>query len=666
MKSKKITAILLSVTTLAAMPIAPSFTAGISASAVEQGKQIAAENGIVLSTDEAAASLSVLSHANNGILPELEFGESGAVTSICDPVSGRTVSGKQDAKALIKSIAGLLGISDFDSELQFEEVQNNLYNDIYRFRQIYRGVPVDGGYVSLIVDNATGKAAYLDSTFVTDLSLETVPSVSAGKVKAIIREALGITGEPELVILDNESGEYQLTWLLEGSAPGMGSVFVDAQSGEILAANGVQNYNYVTYITSYSSPNPVTGTRSFSVQVDNVPQKPSFNSDIFLHDSKRNIWILNGDTDTNMANIAQYESSSVQQSIIADPLNFYNPSVFYNLYSFTQFHALSDLNNSEKAFHVGALYQMERVYDYFNDAFMWSGPDNQGSSIFFNPYARSGGNSAPSYSIKALNYLHLGYADTPYREIVAHEYTHLVSGYKVNWSNSSQTGETACLNEGYSDVLGEYAGTNRDWKMATTHRDGTKYPNSIVYGYSSVNGTYYYRYQSSSIMNNLDGHKGATILLRAAYLMEKYGVPYQIERDIWYTSLGRLATLASGTNHAKFSHFRTAMEYATTQVLNQYAHMYSSTQRAKFEAYVKTALNAINVKKSSRKVGDINLNGVVNSTDVTLLQNHLTNSAPLTTADKLAAADVNYDGKITAADLTILKNAVLNGTTGSL
>lgn len=652
---------------LANMTAPVSSAAVCSANAVTEGRKIAAENGIVLSTDEAAASLSVLSNFCNGALPEMEFDEAGTLRDISGSISGKTVSGQRDAEAIVRRLAGLLGVSDFDSELAFDGVQNSLYNDIYRFRQVFRGVPVDGGGVTLIVDNASGQVRALGNTFVKDLSLDTVPAFPAAKAKAI----LGTADEPDLLIFGTEDGAYKLAWFVVGSTAEAGCAFVDAQTGAILSSSGVNNYSYSTYIIRTDEANPVTGTKDLSVQLDNVVQKPSVSSGIYMHDSKRNIWILNGLTDTRPAGLleeAHQNGITSMSSIINDPLNDPYMQISIRQLYVNPSDLPTELENPQNAIYVGGLYQISRVYDYYKQAFLWSGVDNNNGSVFFNPCARGGG----SYAAQPLNYIQMRYSsdennDVMSREIVAHEYTHLVTGYKIGWSFSGDYGQTPSLNEGYSDVMGEYIGTKRDWKKDGTCRDATKNTSASYYT-GSDDKKYYYKFTNASQMNSVEGHCGATIVLRTAYLMEKYGVPYQIARDTWYTSMDYLGNNAFGTNNATFEIYRGALTSAVQQVTDRYASMYSAENRLKYQSYVIMALNAVNLKNPGyyRKMGDLNCDGKVNSSDVNKLQRYLNGNYTLSYAYKLAQADVNYDGKITSADLTKLRNAVNNGTTGSL
>ena len=71
----------------------------------------------------------------------------------------------------------------------------------------------------------------------------------------------------------------------------------------------------------------------------------------------------------------------------------------------------------------------------------------------------------------------------------------------------------------------------------------------------------------------------------------------------------------------------------------------------------KTTLFIYSVEKTDSKIGDVNGDGVVDISDVSLIQKYI---SLLVTPDEidLKAADVNKDGKITVADATLIQKYI--------
>ena len=58
--------------------------------------------------------------------------------------------------------------------------------------------------------------------------------------------------------------------------------------------------------------------------------------------------------------------------------------------------------------------------------------------------------------------------------------------------------------------------------------------------------------------------------------------------------------------------------------------------------------------------GDVNYNGVIDSTDVTKLQNHVAGTSLLTRPAALYLADANQDGAINQSDVSIIQQYISN------
>ena len=659
---------------ISASSFSAPYSSGYTASAVEQGKQIAAANGIVLGSDEAAASLTVLNNANNGTLPALEFNDKGDVTCIIGPVSGRNVSGKQNAESVVKSVSALLGITDFDHELVFADDQTSLYNRVFCYQQFYRGIPVESGYVSLVVDKETGIAQYLNSSFAAGLSFDVTPAVSSDLARALIREAAGtgVVQAPELVIRRVSDSSYKLAWRGFTGNVDAETVYIDAQNGDLLNAVSANKARYEKTFTAHS--NPVLGACNFSVTIEQLTDKT-----FRMHDPGRYIWIgsetrMNDAVFLDWLDITDAQRQEIAQDSDVLFHRFYNKLTSKSLKSDTLFSA-EDAS-------LGTLAQVEKAYDFYANTFNWYGTDGKRAELFVNA-----GTFFGSCASDCINYIELGVPRTYYGgqkpdaynlDCVIHEYTHRVTANKVKWSFSQKTTEAGALNEGYSDIMAEY-GHLRDWKtLAGTTRNATKCPSSgkITLNYSSDPKYCTYQYYnlkpyledqrnltSNGYTYYIDCHNGSTIISHAAYLMEKYGIPSSICKEVWYNSMDYLP---KGSDFATFNSCRNAViNCALDQVLNKYSSSYTAAARNKYKAYARMAFNAVGIKLSYRKMGDVNFDGRVNSDDVNLIT-LIARGKYSPDVETMAVSDVDYDGRITNGDAETISRAILNGTTGSL
>ena len=668
--------VLLAAFAASALPV--SATQETTAAAIEAGNKIAAENLIDIQSDEAAIALNIVNSANNGSVPNIIYNDDASIRTIQGAVSGNVIRNEKDAAAALKNVSALFGIQDFDKELVFDSVNGEDFI-AYAFQQKYQGVKVQSGYVTLVVDAATKKAIYLNNTFAADLDLDIAPVITAEQAGRIAANELGITeyAAPELVIFQTETGAYRLAWDVKGTETG---AVIDAKDGEVLQKVTPNGYSYAdTYTYNDSVVNPVTKSKNFTVNVEHSNNYGD--GDYHLHDKTRNIWV------TAPMNNAYY-ADALMQSTYAQYANspysvtyFWNhPNLFEteNLWWLQEKVSTKQYNNwksnTNDKVTVGVLYQIEKVYDYYKNVHSRQGTNGSNMALVVNPLAT--GRSGEAFGACASQYgnmLQFSYdtvnGQTVYEasalDIVAHEYTHRVSESIVHWARSSSYGETACLDEGYGDIMGEYAeayirGT-LDWKAgATLFPSNSQYIRDLTYMGAGPYHGQLYRYTSASQMNNTECHTGSTIISHCAYRMYNYGIPTSLGRKIWYSSLSFLPT---GDNVAKFSDARAAVIYVASFLIDQYTS--NANTRLDYKAKVRMAFNAVNVKVSSEKVGDVDRNGVVNRNDTNLLSQFIVGNANLDVMAR-ACADANYDGKITTADRDKINNAINNGTQNSL
>ena len=666
-----VAAMMLAVSAASAVPA--SAAQATTADAVASGSRIAAENGINIQSDEAAIALNIVSSANDGSVPNIIYNDDASVRTIQGAVTGNVIRNEKDAAAALKNVAALFGIQDFENDLVFDSVEDSAFRS-YVFRQVYQGVKVESGYLTLIVDKETGKAVYLNSTVAADLDLDVTPALTAEQAGRIAANEMGLTdfSAPELTIFRTDSGAFRLAWSVANDETG---AFIDAKDGEILfrvLPSGFTSYGS-TYTYSASTPNPVTNSRSFTVNCEYSNENAASSSDFWrLHDRNRNIWIMAPSYDANF-------EDSLMQMFYNDLM--YNHGVDYFWDHFNDFETeyssyfTSGVNKrSSKNWttsevdkvSVGILYHAEKVYDFYKNQYGYLGTNGQNAALAINPYAhdklgRPFGSCASPYG----NLLQFGYtnlsgggfkSDVVGYDVVAHEYTHRVTGSIVRWLPCGQVGETAGLSEAYSDIMAELSSSDARWKMGEGWNSDGSCLRDLTYSGGTYLGNQIYKYTSASHLASVDCHDSSTILSHAAYLMAKYGLPYSLQYQIWYSSM---AFLPKGLGNAKFMDARNAMTYVSSYLVDQYTT--NTTTRMKYKAKIMMAFNAVNLKSTAYKMGDVNMDGRVTTGDINFINQYYRGDRSLSVL-AMSLADVNYDGEITTADSDTIARAISRGT----
>ena len=395
----------------------------------------------------------------------------------------------------------------------------------------------------------------------------------------------------------------------------------------LFTANAVTEYtpcNDVLVVRNpilYKASSDILGNYVFSV---NLAQK---DGKTYFYDMNRNI--ICG---TSMSNIESTDST-----------NYYNE------------------NNA-------LLYNVSKAWDFYNGLGWDFYGSNEPISIVLSTSMRTGGVNGAG----ASNYgLVFGIGDGTYTQnwgtdidVVTHEYTHLVTQLKLGWE-SSVSGETACLMEAYSDIMGELNDGTREWKIGTNQylenintnikkcsvRDIMS-PNSTITpnlsgGYLTNN--FYTNYASlrndlPTLMNSSGDRSysalGSTVISRAAYLMECYGIPAENLKVIWYRSMDKLKDMTADTKEATFSDCRKAV-LASTDV-------FTGTTKTNYDNIIESAFDSVEVYI----MGDVNDDGEIDSKDIADYKSYINGT---TTILNTNSADLNYDGLYNSADLALLE-----------
>lgn len=431
--------------------------------------------------------------------------------------------------------------------------------------------------------------------------------------------------------------------------------------------------------TSDGKYNPIVKSNRFLVTYSQVS-----NTAFKAYDSKRNIYIVTEGYNPEYK-IADYYRVKHQQYFFENSLSgldftYSNVLGMSNLRDGTASFSSKDAYMKD-TYAVGAMYLMQRIYDFYLNEFGWKGTDGKGSALAVTPYLFKGGSSFASPAGNYIAFLNHGKNSSEYTETAltawdaaAHEYTHRVTISKVRWEDSSKYSEANALSEAYSDIMGEYFENKLTWKFGEDEykssgrcaRDLTCSPASGKVYDQYRKETFYYNYNTylndqkqRPANNKIEEHQASTVISHAAYLMHKSGLPAYLGREIWFTSLDYLT---QGADAATFIQCRTAVQKAAEAVMSKKS--LSSSDKTKYMNYIKNAFNTVGVPDFSSKRGDVNGDGLINSTDVTKITLAARGYNEKDFSKK--TADLNRDGRITTQDAEILSAAIRNHTTDSL
>lgn len=164
-------------------------------------------------------------------------------------------------------------------------------------------------------------------------------------------------------------------------------------------------------------------------------------------------------------------------------------------------------------------------------------------------------------------------------DIIAHEYTHMVTNSLVGWHNSKQA---SAINEGISDIFGEIIESRIkggcDWKHDERNiadpenkKDKQKYPASIEYLENAKKDGDNYFISGNSLLGGKTedySHYASTIISHSAYLMN-IGINESNDKKISMDLLGKLwyKSIYLMQSNAAFSQCRNAVELSARIML---------------------------------------------------------------------------------------------------
>ena len=604
----------------------------------------------------------------------LTYQEDGkTVRTIGGEISAAKISSESDAKTILTGLADQLGVTDFDAQLRFLVKEESEINDSYVYQQYVGNIPLDSGFVTLVVNKETKNAVYLTSSFAADLEISTTPVVAAFQARTIVKKELGTEpdGIADLTIAKTRNG-YQLAWLITNGQ--MDAFYVDAQTGEIIKSMNNNNYTYqkTLRVTQY---NNIARRSNFSIpfRVEDSQGKHFFK----LHDDSRGLYIVTSPFSAVNSSMGQLWGTSYDGKTYSNEAYMRSFPWVFDAHEFGR-QVIANMVSSDSTSNdvyngnpeaTGALFRVGQVYDFYKSYFSWYGIDNCGTNIYITPYERNKTSAqVNAFSSTFGNLIGFGtnsnglslMADL---DIVAHEYQHSVSNRKVKWGFSGftgYTGETLILDEGYADVLGEYCDILKDGASSSEWLggkdalySGSTNDQALIKDFKAeLPSNLNYLNYSSNFYNRIEGHEGSKVVSHAAYLMHKYGVPDKYAAKIWFYSMDYLP---KGADAATFYDWRSAIEQAANDILNSaYSNVHT---RNLMKARILMAFNAVHLPARTSKPGDANGNMQLDNGDLNYLNQYLSGARELD-AFALSLCDVNLDGKVNNTDATWISQAL--------
>ena len=657
----RLAASVLSVSLLAGNTIIiPGMVSNADEQPVNDGFAIAEEIGLDTDSDAVAEELEQISSLNDNETPDITVSDNNEVSQIFGKLSETDVNTNSDALKVIDEISDLLGINDTYSDLRFESCINSLYNDIYSFKQYYKGLEMVNSYVTVIVNKNTREPKCINNTYKTDFSIGIEPQITDAQAleiaKASCEDYMG--SAPRLVIYTGEDDVTSLAWECNADTLTTGKIYVDAINGNILfTEKTVQNVKIPTdgvdepYNVNYNEYMPKVGP--FSINLYHHTDTKTY----YFRDKRRNIEILQSDLfwgkydDDNKISIFIKEDGKTKN--ILDPTCNFGGNVLYKYVE--DDNSYKQLSNYTSE--IAAMYNVERAYDFYNDIFHWRGANGRGGKLRIIPALRDEGKYPiqNAYAFGGFNLIAFGaeFDDiyTPWgadHDIAVHEYTHLVSHEKLGWGGSANI-ETAALNEAYSDIMAEYADDTREWKTGNDLYYKSTY-GACLRDLASPQSPCLRKYEGKGSLENedpkkqIDSHYASTIISHIAYVMHDMGIEEEVGMRIWYGSMDYLIN-----TEMDFQACRKAVIKAVTDAV------FDKEFNGKYNDYwwdYKLITNAAFLRSNvlpEELLGDLDHDGVITKNDANLLKKHLEdpNAQPY---DGLLIADINMDSYIDMDD----------------
>ena len=489
------------------------------------------------------------------------YSEGGIPKFIDGEFSSITIKSSADVLKALEEIKDIMKFKDIQSELKLlseETVDGITY---YKYNQVYNEIPVYKQNIIVMVNN--NKIIGLSGEYIPNINLDITSQKTKEEIEKIVKDELG--NNPTIVNCElYVSADYEnqnLVYVVEGySDENVKEFIVDANTGEVLTDVELMDYSNV-----YSYTGEGLNNKTYTINLEEYSNLTQGMENIRykFHDLERDIYI------TDYRTMGPVFSSIVSAFPIPTPIvvDIVNGKI--------------DTISEDEEFIKSAITSMAHyatTYDYYKSVLGRNSYDNKGSKIVVNigvtesTFSSKDLNNAVWFSL--TNQMFIGNYNGKFLgeslDVLAHEFTHGVVQYTVNFANNPKIGnenqafETGALSEGYADIMGSLI-EGKNWTIAEDTEILRSISNPESYKNPSVKGGEYYypnyylegitldqflaehNFESVTDYDKGGIHQNSLVVSHAAYLMYEAGAFNSREEmaKVWYNSLFMLSSYAN-------------------------------------------------------------------------------------------------------------------------
>lgn len=486
---------------------------------------------------------------NGGELPRIITDDDGNIKSIRGKYSDINIQSSEDAILSLYSVKTLLGISNPETELVCETGNYSNSNQIrsYVLKQYYNGLEVVGRKITIVAD-ADGNAYNLNTGYISNINIDTNPTVSSSTAISKAKEYANTTSEInnyELVVYPNDNNNLVLAYRIN---IGTTYIYVNANTADVITSS--------SFMLDFLEDKTVDGKGKSESNVENTFPVRFKGMDFlffYLQDYGRDIKMYKHTDSSSAGDLNDKLNNAFDE-------NRLNGDIIdrTRIGSETN-HWWGDTNKTA----ISAYTNVIRAYDWYLHQFNHRSVDGNGMEIQVNIHGKwPVENTDNSFSFMRNNACWVGhgfnqiiffdntseYPKLPTYanclDVIGHEYTHGVFESFVGTGINSDV--VGAINEGYADIFGSLIEGKNYWEMGEDRtgsaiRDAEK-PTNIVYDRDNPSLTYLERFDKDVFneeMRNgtMKKYRYCTLISHSAALMRNKGLTDDEVADIWYNSL---------------------------------------------------------------------------------------------------------------------------------